>query len=237
MMFKIFPSVIKKYPGLNIGVIIAAGADNKGISRKLTHLLEEVEEYIRMDFVPTELARAPLISPWRTAYQEFGSKPSRFNCSVEAMMKRILKGGSLPKINKLVDLCNYISLKHIIPLGIYDLDKAKPPISIRHAEGDERFIPLGSDKSECPEEGEIIYEDNIKRAICRRWNWRDSEETKVTEETKNAIIFIDGLPPITKKKIEEIQTEMQDLITAFCGGKASAQIAHKDLATVEFEKE
>lgn len=233
-MFKIFPTIIQKYPKLNIGVVVVRGADNTGSDEKIYHLLEEVEEFIKLNFIPTELAKHSMISPWRAAYQDFGAKPESYKSSVEAMMQRILKGGKVPKINKLVDICNYISLKHLIPLGIYDLDKLQTPISIRHSEGDEHFVPLGTDKEEHPEKGEVIYEDSIKRCICRRWNWRDSDQTKVTEQTKDAIIFIDGLPPITRKKIEEIQVEIQELIDTFCSGKSTTQIAHKDLLTVEF---
>jgi DNA/RNA-binding domain of Phe-tRNA-synthetase-like protein len=234
MLFRIFPKIIKKYPKINIGVIAVKEADNKSSDEKIAHLLEEVEEYIKLNFVPNALAKNPLISPWRAVYQEFGSKPESYKSSVEAMMQRILKGGSVPKINKLVDICNYISLKHLIPLGIYDSDKLQPPISIREAEGDERFTPLGTDKKEHPEKGEVIYEDGIKRCICRRWNWRDADATKVTKETKNAVVFIDGLPPITKKKIEEIQVEIQELIEAFCKAKVHTEIAHKELDEVEF---
>jgi len=233
-MFRIFPSIIKQYPKLNIGIVTVRGADNTGSNEKIAHLLEEIEDYIKLNFTPTELVKHPLISPWRAAYQDFGAKPDSYKSSVEAMMSRILNGNKLPKINKLVDLCNYISLKHLIPLGVYDIDKLESAVSLRHAEGDEHFIPLGTDAKEAPEKKEVIYEDDIKRVICRRWNWRDCDQTKVTPGTKNAVIFIDGLPPITRKKIEEIQVEVQELLESFVGGKVYTEIAHKDLDKVDF---
>jgi len=234
MIFRIFPSILKKYPDVNIGVVVAKGIDNSGSDEEIYHLLEEVEEFIKLNFVPTELAKHPLISPWRTAYQEFGTKPSAFNSSVEAMTRRILKGDNIPRINKLVDLCNYITLKHLVPIGCYDLDKIRSVISLKYAEGIEDFTPIGSTKKERPSKGEVIYEDNVRRVICRKWNWRDCEQTKVAEETKNAVIFIDGLPPLTREKIEEIESELKDLITTFCGGKASKHIADKELSLLEF---
>ena len=92
MIFRIFPSILKKYPKLNIGVVIAKGADNTGSDEKIYHLLEEVEEFVKLNFTPVELAKHPMISPWRTAFQEFGAKPSSYKSSVEAMMRRIFKG-------------------------------------------------------------------------------------------------------------------------------------------------
>ena len=47
---------------------------------------------------------------------------------------------------------------------------------------------MGTNKKEHPNKGEVIYEDDTRRVICRRWNWRDCEQTKITSETKNAII-------------------------------------------------
>ncbi|MBW2978388.1 hypothetical protein KY331_06085 [Candidatus Woesearchaeota archaeon] len=235
MIFRIFPSILEKYPKVNIGVLVVRGADNSGSDDKIYHLLEEVEEFIKLNFTPTELAKHPLISPWRTAYQEFGSKPSAFHCSVEAMMKRILKGEKVPQINKLVDICNYINLKHLVSIGGYDLDKTQTEIDLKHASGVESFTPMGTKRKEHPNKGEVIYEDDTRRVICRRWNWRDCEQTKITSETKNAIIFIDGLPPLTKEKVEDIQAEMKDLITTFCNAREVAlHVANKELSLLEF---
>ncbi|MBW2996674.1 hypothetical protein KY332_05245, partial [Candidatus Woesearchaeota archaeon] len=110
-------AVLNKFPKLNLGIIIAKNINNKGSDAKIYHLLEEIENLIKLDFTPADIAKHPLISPWKTAYSEFGSKPSSYNCSVEALMRNILKGRATPRINKAVDISNYLSLKHLVPMG------------------------------------------------------------------------------------------------------------------------
>ena len=156
MKLTIEKEVSDKFPGLNVGIVVAKDIDNKGASKELDKLLKETENLIRLNFVPTDLAKHPLISPWRSAYSDFGAKPSKYNSSVEALMKRVLKGNSVPRINKLVDLYNYLSLKHLIPMGADDTDKVEGDIKLAIAKGDEKFIPLGSKKTENPEKGEGV---------------------------------------------------------------------------------
>ena len=136
-------------------------------------MLEEVENLIKLNFVSTALAKHPLLSPWRAAYSEFGAKPSKYNSSVEALTRRILKGQKIPRVNKAVDIYNYLSLKQLIPMGADDLDKVDGDISLTIADGAEIFIPLNSEEVEHPEKGEVIYKDH-RNVLCRRWNWRSS---------------------------------------------------------------
>ena len=230
MMFTIEKEVRDRFPKLKIGIVVFRNLNNRGRSKELDNLLKEIETLIRFNFVQAEVARHPLISPWRTAYSDFGAKPSKYHSSVEALMRRILKGENIPRINKLVDLYNYLSLKHLIPIGADDLSKIKGNIKLTAAKGDERFVPLGKRTLESPEKGEIIYRDE-KRVLCRRWNWRDSNETRITEATRNAIIYIDGLPPVTKQKLRKTCLEVIDLTRTFCNGEAAVSYTHLTLPT------
>lgn len=78
---------------------------------------------------------------WAQAYQQFGAKPNRTPCSAQALRKRVLKDGSLPAINPVVDLYNAVSLRYAIPVGgeNYDAYSGQPFLTI--AEGTERLIP------------------------------------------------------------------------------------------------
>jgi len=232
MNFTIDGSILSFFPELKIGVAVVSNADNKGKSTKIHRLVEEVCNLIKMNFSPEEIAKHPLISPWRAAYYRFGSKPTKYKCSVEAMLNRILKGQRIPRINKLVDICNYLILKHLVPMGCYDLNKIKGNITLTRAKGNERFISLSTGAFEKPNPGEVIYRDDEK-VLCRRWNWRDSNETKITEETKNAIFFVDALPPITRKTLSTILKDLIELISMFCQGKTRTFIADKTKPSIE----
>jgi lysyl-tRNA synthetase class 2 len=233
MKLTISDKISKKFPKLNVGIVIAKGINNKGKNKEIDHLLKEVENFIKLNFIPEDLAKSKLISPWRTVYSEFGAKPSKYHSSVEAMMRRILKGNRIPLISKLVDLYNYLSLKHIVPMGADDLDKVFGDIQLTSADGNEKFKPLGTDETEHPNKEEVIYRDDI-RVLCRRWNWRDCDETKITEDSKNVILYVEGIPPVTKSKLIEVCKELVDLITTFCKGEAKYYILNKTKNSVEF---
>lgn len=82
---------------------------------------------------------------------------------------------------------------------------------------------MGSDKSESPFEGEIIYKDQVG-AICRCWNWRESVRTMLTEETKNAFLCIEL---VDEKRTEEFENALNDLantVQAELGGTSKTAI-------------
>jgi len=232
MNIAISDKILSKFPKLNVGIVVVKGIDNTGKNREIDKLLKEIEEYIKLNFVAEDLAKHKLISPWRVVYSEFGAKPSKYHSSVEAMMRRILKGNTLPQISKLVDLYNYLSLKHLVPMGADDIDKVFGDIQLTFAQGNEKFTPLGETKTEHPDKGEVIYRDD-NRVLCRRWNWRDCDETKITEKTKNAVLYIEGIPPITKSKLIEACKELVDLIKTFFKGEAKYYILNKSKNSVE----
>lgn len=218
--------ILKKFPSLNIGIVTAKNISNSGSDKEIYHLLEEVEKLIELNFTSEKLAEDPLISPWRTAYSEFGAKPSKYHNSVEALMKRILKGKKIPRINKAVDLYNYLSLKYLIPIGADDLDKIEGDIKLTFAKGTEKFTPLGKKEKEKVDKGEVIYKDD-KKVLCRRWNWRECEQSKITADTKNLIIYIEGLAPVKEKKLIAVCKEISELIKTFCRGKTEFFILNK----------
>jgi DNA/RNA-binding domain of Phe-tRNA-synthetase-like protein len=69
------------------------------------------------------ISQLPKIAAWREAYRVFGVKAKDYPSSVGALYKRVTKGGSVAGINPIVDICNYISLKHMLPVGGEDTEK------------------------------------------------------------------------------------------------------------------
>lgn len=69
---------------------------------------------------PSEI---PALAPARTLYKAFGMDPSRHRPSSEALLRRVLKGEDLYRINSAVDACNLASVSFVLPIGMYDLEK------------------------------------------------------------------------------------------------------------------
>ncbi|MGJ8454406.1 B3/B4 domain-containing protein [Pseudothermotoga sp. U03pept] len=97
-----------------------------------------------------------VIKVWREAFQKFKTKKGA-RASIEALLKRVNNGNHLGTINPLVDIYNCISLRYALPCGGEDIDKFVGDIRLTKAVGNENFVTLGTEKSEPPYEGEIVY--------------------------------------------------------------------------------
>lgn len=224
MKFKIDHKIFEKFPGLTIGVVICKNLNNSGIQEEVQKEIREQENNIRAKYNTETLSQTPKIDVWRKTYSAFGAKPKENKSSVENLYRLVLQGINLRHINKLVDIYNFISLKHMVPVGGEDIDKIQGDVVLTFAESNEPTVLLLGDKEpRPPHAGEVIYKDNIS-AICRRWNWREADRTKFTEETKNCFLVIEGLLPVTKQEIEDATKELRDLVQKFCGGNITYQI-------------
>jgi len=212
--------VLAKFPDYVRGVVIAKGVDNSGEKQKLAELLRKAVENAVKDESLMEIKNHPRIAPWRQAYLDFGTNPNKFYCSIESLGRRARRGDQLPYINTLVALFNYFSLKHMVPSGGDDLDMAEGDLCLTLAKGSEPFTPLGAEVVEYPAPGEVIYVDNSK-VMCRRWNWRQGDQTKLTPATTSVAINVDCLPPVSKDEAKAITGELADLVREFCGGEVS----------------
>ena len=227
MKFKIESKIFEKFEGLNIGVVIAKGIDNTGLFEEIQNKIREQEKEIRTKYNTETLSQNPKIDVWRKAYSAFGAKPKEHKSSVENLYRLVLNENNIRHINNLVDIYNLISLKHMLPVGGEDIGKMKGDIILTFSEANEAPVLLLGDKEPRPPHlGEVIYKDEIS-TICRRWNWREADRTKLTEETKNCVLVIEGLPPVTKEEIENTTIELKELIQRFCGGDVNYYVLDK----------
>jgi DNA/RNA-binding domain of Phe-tRNA-synthetase-like protein len=212
--------VLNKFPNYIRGVVVAREVNNHGENQKLIELLRMAEDSATRDESLLDIKNHPRIASWRQAYADFGVNPNKFYCSIESLGRRARRGDQLPYINTLVALFNYFSLKHMVPSGGDDLDRVDGDLCLALAKRDEPFTPLGSGTIEYPAPGEVIYVDNSK-VMCRCWNWRQGDQTKLTPATSNVAINVDCLPPVLRSEAEAITKELADLVQEFCGGKIS----------------
>jgi lysyl-tRNA synthetase class 2 len=180
--------------------------------------LKEVVAAAAQDPALQDVRSHPRIACWRKAYQDLGTNPNKYNCSIESLARRARKGDQLAYINTLVALFNYFSIKHVVTSGGDDLGRVDGDLHLIIAKGNEPFTPFNDpDVLEHPDPGEVIYMDN-SRVMCRRWNWRQGDQTKLFPTTKNVAINVDCLPPVTSEEARRITAELADLVKEFCGG-------------------
>ena len=159
-------------------------------------LLERAESHARQALSATLVDNLPHVAAWREAYRAFGAKPQRTRNSVEALLRRAESG--LPRVNRLTDLYNAISVLHEIPLGGEDLNRYIGSPRLIRAAGNEPFDTAagGEPVIEHPEPGEVVWCDDAG-VTCRRWNWRQARRTQLRDDTTTALFILDALDPIT----------------------------------------
>jgi len=103
----------------------------------------------------------------------------------------------LPRVNRLTDVYNGISVLHQVPLGGEDLDRYTGPPRLLRANGREPFDTTtgGVTVVEHPEPGEVVWCDDAG-VTCRRWNWRQAKRTQLTDGTTSALFILDALDPV-----------------------------------------
>jgi DNA/RNA-binding domain of Phe-tRNA-synthetase-like protein len=209
-------AVAGAHPGYRAGFVVAEGLVNgpsDGVSER---------ELAAAESRWTDLARAadhPHIAAWREAFSGFGAKPSRYPSSAEALMSRALRGAGLPRVNRLVDLYNAVSVKHAIPVGGEDLDAVRGPVRLVRATGEEPF-DAAPGEVEHPRPGEVVWAD-AAGVTCRRWNWRQGHRTRLTESTTRAYFLFDALPPLSD---DGLRHAMDDLAGLLRGSSPAARL-------------
>lgn len=223
MRFCIEEDVFRMFPQFCRGIVVAAGIDNSRPSPELEKLLREQEEKMRQD-PNMDLATHPRLLAWKEAYRQFGSNPNKFTPSIVFLSKQVKSGKPVRSISPAVDAFNIISIKHIIPCGGDDMDSVEEDVTLGRSASDETFAPIFKpEEVEHPDPGEVIYVNRrTKRVLCRRWNWRNGDFSKITPGTKNLAINVDGMmPAISRAEIEEAAEELKQLLLRYCGGALS----------------
>lgn len=140
--------------------------------------------------------KLPNIFETREVYKKLGKDPNRYRPSAEALCRRIVKGIPLYQINTLVDLINLVSLKTGYSIGGFDADKIEGDVMLGVGKADEKFEAIGRGLLNI--EGLPVYRDNIGGIGTPT---SDEERTKITLETTNLLMIINGYSGI--KGLEE----------------------------------
>lgn len=230
--FEVEPAVWELFPEARIAAILVSGIDNSRNADACAALLVKAATQTATAFADVEIPAHPVVAPWRAAYRDFGAKPARQRSSIESLIRSAV-AGRLRSINPLVDLYNAVSLSNLLPCGGEDLAAVEGDIRLRRASGDEPFVPLGASESEPPWPGELIYADD-GGALCRCWNWREAERTKLTEQTTSAFLCIEALPPTSVEQLRRAAEQLASAVHEQLGGEATVRLLDREQPVVLF---
>ena len=165
------------------------------------------------------------VKAWREAYRAFKTKKGA-RCSIENLLKRVLKGKPVGTITPSVDIYNAISLKYALPVGGEDIDTFDGDMVLGVTDGGDAFLPLGEETDDPTLPGELCYRDDAG-ALCRCWNWRDGQRTALTDTSKRAVLIIECVEPERIDDCRAAIDELSDLLERYLG----ATIVRKGLIT------
>jgi DNA/RNA-binding domain of Phe-tRNA-synthetase-like protein len=190
-------------------------------------LLQTAEAAAREALRDRPLEQLPHVAAWREAYRTFGAKPQRTRNSLEALLRRAASG--LPRVNRLTDLYNAVSVLHQVPVGGEDLNRYTGAPRLVRAIGTEPFdtVTDGAAVIEHPVPGEVVWCDD-DGVTCRRWNWRQARRTQLGDDTTAALFILDALGPMTD---EALHTATDDLVAHLARLGSDVPVARRLLTT------
>jgi DNA/RNA-binding domain of Phe-tRNA-synthetase-like protein len=191
------PAVLALRPDYRALLVTADGLRGGPSDAVSERLLADAEATARRQLDGRPPEELPHPAAWREAYRAFGAKPQRTRPSVEALLRRLDPDG-LPRIDRITDVYNAVSIAHLLPLGGEDRAAYAGPPRLVRAEGGEPFDTTagGEPVVEHPEPGEVVWRDD-DGVTCRRWNWRQCTRTRLTTATTSAVFVLDVLDPLT----------------------------------------
>jgi DNA/RNA-binding domain of Phe-tRNA-synthetase-like protein len=134
---------------------------------------------------PRAVLESSQILATRAAYKALGKDPARYRGSAEALLRRVIAGKGLPRINAVVDIINSVSVESRLSIGLYDLAHVQGDILFRAGRAGETYKGIG--KYDLNLEGLPVFCDALGPHGSPT---SDSERTMVTSETKHVLAVI-----------------------------------------------
>jgi DNA/RNA-binding domain of Phe-tRNA-synthetase-like protein len=158
------------------------------------------------------------MSSVRTMYKRVGLDPTKHRPSSEALLRRVTRGEGLPRINPLVDVCNWCSLESQLPYGVYDRARIQGDVELRLGRAGEEYAGIRKDMVHL--EGRLMLGD----ANGPFGNpSSDSARTQVTPETASGLIVMFAPTDVAVNALERVMDLTASRIAAMTGGRETAR--------------
>ena len=188
MEFVVAPEIFERFPGMRIAVAVANGVDNAGDRPALAEEWRAAWAGAAEAAAHGNAQSHPRVRPWRERFRALGVSGKEFPSSIEAMLRRAMKGGEPFRINPLVDFYNAVSLRHVVPAGGFDLDQLRGPLELRLTRDGDHFTALDADAPIPIPPGEIAYLDG-RTVLTRHFVWRQARTGLITPATRSVVLL------------------------------------------------
>jgi DNA/RNA-binding domain of Phe-tRNA-synthetase-like protein len=213
-LFRYDPSVIERFPTVVGGVLHATGAHNGPAPSRLAAAFHDETRAVRARIGDTPLSELPTLAAWRAVFRGFGVDPTQYRSAAEALLRRLMKQGELPSIGTLVDLANLVSIRHALPVAVFDLRGISGGTVVRFAGGHEVWADLGASQADHPDHGEVIFVDDADVVSARRWCWRQSADSAARADTTEILVTVEGHGDTARGDVMGALADLETLLVA-----------------------
>lgn len=217
-VFRYSDRITSDFPQIRGGVVLVTGLENRPTPSPLIDAYRSEQRRVREAIGETPLSEIPNLAAWRRAFSAFGVKPTQYRNAAEALLRRLTKSGAVPLINTAVDIANLVSIRHRLPVAVFDQRHVSVGTTVRYAEGSENFTDLGAAEAIHPDQGEVVFVDHGALVSARRWCWRQSDQSATRLETTTALYTVEGQHESADDDVSKATEDLLALITGHLPG-------------------
>jgi DNA/RNA-binding domain of Phe-tRNA-synthetase-like protein len=211
-----FEGILDRFPGLCVAEGVIDGLDIKETSPDLEAFKPEAYARIRSTYTIENVKDDPGYRAYRDFFWRVGIDPTKTRPASEALVRRVLAGKPLPTINTAVDAYNLASALSGVPIAAFDADRLHGDLTMRMAREGEPFQGIGMKEPITLKPNQVVICD--EEQVIAVYPYRDSDDTKVTPDTKRMHVISCGVPGISDDKIIKAYEMAADFLEKYSGG-------------------
>ncbi|HBB91444.1 MAG: hypothetical protein A2X22_08685 [Bacteroidetes bacterium GWF2_49_14] len=208
MNLSVQPEIRGLFPKLVVGFLsgtISNGENNEPLWQLIDARCSKISETMDAETI----RQVEGIKSGKQAYRELGKDPNRYRLSAEALMRRIVKGQDLYRINTAVDVLNLVSLRTGITIGGFDNKLVTGSISLGIGNPGEEFEAIG--RGYLNVESLPVYRDRLgvignPTSDCMR--------TRIRTDTDRVLMLITGF--YGPGPVVPVLEQLKEFLTEFC---------------------
>jgi DNA/RNA-binding domain of Phe-tRNA-synthetase-like protein len=211
------PQLTLAFPGLQVLPLEISDLSIKERNSDLEILKKEIQNSVRKSTPSLEAVKdQPVIRAYRDFFWRVGIDPTKTRPAGEALTRRVISNRDLPTINTLVDSYNLASLETSIAIAAFDSDSVSKNLLMRISRRGEIFAGIGMKSSLALRGIEVVIEDRKSAELIAIYPYRDSEKSKVTTDTRNALLLMCGVPGVDKTNLLQASQLTENYVRRFC---------------------
>jgi DNA/RNA-binding domain of Phe-tRNA-synthetase-like protein len=215
--FRIEEEIFRLFPGLRVVGAVVEGVENRDDGGRVAAEWEAAwaEAAGLAERYPNAQSH-PHVAAWRESMKRIGVSPRDFPSSIEALLRRAMKGAPPPRINPLVDLLHSISLRFVVPVGGFDLAGIADGLGLRTTRPGDTFRALDADEPEPVEPGEVAYAAGSV-VLTRHFVWRQARDGLVEPGSRHVFLVSEILPEVGAETAERVAGDLSSRVEDLFG--------------------